>query len=152
MSTFASTILGLFVINHGIAFGAGLYEMRMVTPAWIEAVLRGSDEKFPDAGRKFWGMVTTVPLTLLTFASLYLAWKIPGAKGQWWLTAAFITLAERFMTFAYFIPTMVRLQGQRVPAVKIQRVALRWANVNYVRMLLSLGAWMAALKAFSLPS
>src|SRR4051812_2464264 len=96
--TLVPTILTLFVINHGIAFGAGLYEMRMVTPAWIDSILNDRDEKFPDAGRKFWGMVTTLPLTLLTLVSLYPAWKTPGAQGDWWRTAAFITLAERILT------------------------------------------------------
>jgi hypothetical protein len=149
--TFASVILCLFVINHGIAFGAGLYEMRMVTPAWIDAVLAGRDEKFPDAGRRFWGMVTTAPLTLLTLAGLFLAWKTPGAQGAWWRAAVLVTLAERVLTFSYFIPTMVRLQGGKVAPAKAPAVAARWANVNYLRMALSLAAWLAALRAFSLP-
>ena len=28
-------LLWLFVINHGIAFGAGLYEQRVVLPQWF---------------------------------------------------------------------------------------------------------------------
>ena len=38
MSTTISTILlWLFVINLGVAFGAGLYEHRIVIPDWINA-------------------------------------------------------------------------------------------------------------------
>jgi hypothetical protein len=33
--TFEEVLLWLFVINHGIAFGAGLYEQRMVLPQWF---------------------------------------------------------------------------------------------------------------------
>ena len=28
-------LLWLFVINHGIAFGAGLYEQRVILPQWF---------------------------------------------------------------------------------------------------------------------
>jgi hypothetical protein len=35
MSSAASILLWLFVINLGIAFGAGLYEHRIVASKWI---------------------------------------------------------------------------------------------------------------------
>ena len=150
MSSFAQIVLALFVIFHGIAFGAGVYEMRMVTSAWVESLLKGGNETHPDSGRKFWGFVTTGPLTLLTLASLFLAWKIPGAQGEWWRAAAWITLAERLLTFTYFIPTMVKLQGGRVAPDKTKAVAARWATVNYLRLALSLVAWLTALRAFGI--
>jgi hypothetical protein len=93
-----------------------------------------------------------VPLTLLTLASLVAAWQTPGERGSWWLAAAGTTLVERVITFAYFIPTMLKLQGGRIsPELNVKAVALRWVRLNYVRAALSLGAWIAALKAFSLP-
>lgn len=72
-------LLWLFVINHGIAFGAGLYEQRVISPQWFSrssvsgirvdsAAMRGTD-----TGRRFWAFVTTVPLTLLTLANLVVA-------------------------------------------------------------------------------
>lgn len=138
-------------MNHGIAFGAGLYEARMIISPWIGAVLRGEDARLPDSGRRFWAFVTTVPLTLLTLASLPAAWQAPGTIGDWWLGAAVITLVERIMTFAYFIPGMLRLQrGQFSPESKVKATAMRWANLNYVRSAFSLAAWIAALIAFSL--
>ena len=92
-----------------------------------------------------------MPLTLLTLASLAAAWQTPGAMGAWWLGAAVITLVERIMTFAYFIPAMLKLQrGQVSPASKTKAAAMCWANLNYVRSALSLAAWIAALRAFSL--
>ena len=49
----SSTLLYLFVINLGIAFGVGRYEHRIVV-----------------------SRVTTVPLTLLTLANLFAAWRV----------------------------------------------------------------------------
>ena len=146
-------LLWLFVMNHGIAFGAGLYENRMIVGPWIDALQRGEDAQMPDSGRRFWAFVTTMPLTLLTLGSLVAASQTPGAKGAWWLGAAVITLVERIMTFAYFIPTMLRLQrGGISPQSAVKTAAKRWASLNYVRSTLSLAAWIAALWAFSLPS
>ena len=142
-------LLWLFVIDHGIAFGAGLYESRMIVAPWIEALRCGEDAHMPDSGRKFWAFVTTMPLTLLTLASLVAAWHVPGPRGTWWLVAAVITLVERIMTFAYFIPAMLRLQrGQIAPASRVQAATL-WMTLNYVRLALSLAAWIAALRALS---
>jgi len=76
-----SILLWLFVINLGIAFGAGLYEHRIVLPRWLESGDAGAHWNAEAArrdhtGRKFWGFVTTVPLTLLTLANLYV---VPSA-------------------------------------------------------------------------
>jgi hypothetical protein len=46
-------LLWLFVVNHGVAFGAGLYEIRIVVPPWIGSVLKGEAARFPDAGPGF---------------------------------------------------------------------------------------------------
>ena len=48
-------------------------------------------------------------LTLLTLANLFYAWNASGGVRAWWLAAALAALADRLLTFAYFIPTMVRL-------------------------------------------
>jgi hypothetical protein len=148
----AEALLWLYVVNHGVAFGAGLYETRMVVAPWIDSVMKGEAARFPDAGPRFWAFVTTVPLTLLTLASLVAACQTQGARGSWWLGAAVTTLVERIMTFSYFIPTMLKLQrGQISSESKVKAMASQWVKLNYVRVTLSLGAWIAALKAFSLP-
>ena len=98
-------LLWLFVINLGIAFGAGLYEARVVIPSWKDLPPR----TWPNTGVLFWVYVTTVPLTLLTLANAVAAWADDGPRRYWWLTAVAITIVERIATFAYFIPTMLRL-------------------------------------------
>ena len=115
--TIAILVLWLFVINLGIAFGAGLYETRIEIPRWLTppsepgSGFRWNAEVAREAnvGRKFWGYVTTIPLTLLTLASLIAVWLTPDQVRGWWLIAIVAVLVDRVLTFTYFIPTMVRL-------------------------------------------
>src|SRR5690606_20419087 len=105
-------VLWLFVINLGIAFGAGIYEARVVVPQWANIPPR----EWPNTGVMFWVYVTTVPLTLLTIASLIAAWTTQGPMRPWYLAAVFIVIVERIATFSYFIPTLVKLMGTEGPA------------------------------------
>jgi hypothetical protein len=151
----ATVVLWAFVLNLGTAFGAGIYEHRAVLPRWF-VTSRGGEEAWDaerarsaDPGRRFWVWATTLPLTLLTLTSGVLAWQAGGVAGSWWLTSAGLALAERALTFGYFIPVMVRLLGPAVPA-DAARIARRWMALNYLRHALVLAAWMAALRAFAL--
>jgi len=129
--SFATIVLWLFVINLGIAFGAGLYEARIVVPQWLspspESGLSWNAElaRQSNTGMRFWVYVTTVPLTLLTLASFIAAWWIPIDARNWWLCAAAAALVDRVMTFTYF-------------------------NLGYVRHAATLAAWLCALKALSI--
>jgi len=69
-SSWKSILLWLFVINLGIACGAGLYEARVVIPQWAEI----PPQSWPNTGLMFWVYVTTIPLTVLTVANLIAAW------------------------------------------------------------------------------
>lgn len=145
---FSEIILWLFVINLGVAFGAGIYEARIVVPLWMSALPQSL--RSPDSGRKFWAFVTTGPLTLLTFANLYVAWHAVGPRRAYWLTAAFVILAERIFTFTYFIPTVIRLQRATGSSAELDQTALGWARLNYLRNALTLIGWLAALRVLSL--
>ncbi len=106
------------------------------------------------AGRyrlRFWVYVTTVPLTLLSIANLIVAWRARGRLRGWWLTASVTVLLERIFTFTYFIPTMYRLMSDASLSLpQATALALQWANLNYLRHLIVLVAWLAALIALSL--
>ena len=149
------TLLWLFVINLGIALGAGLYESRIVVPRWISASPESGRHwnaeaaRHDDTGRRFWAFVTTVPLTLLALANLIVAWRAQGAVRAWWLAAAVAAVVDRAITFAYFIPTMVGLMRASDSPESVT-VATRWARLNHVRLAILLAAWLTALKAFSL--
>jgi hypothetical protein len=150
-------LLWLFVINLGIVFGAGLYEARIAFPDWLvysaESGYRWDAEAARQAntGLRFWVYVTTVPLTLLTFANLVAAWRTQGAIRGWWLGAAAVALADRIFTFSYFVPTMVRLMSdEMLSQTQAVAMAARWGQLNYLRHSIVLIAWLLALKAFSL--
>lgn len=153
----AEILLWLFVMNLGITFGAGLYESRIIVAQWAgslpESLYRWNTEaaRRPHPGLRFWVFVTTVPLTLLTLANLVAAWQAQGASRGWWLGAAVAVVVERMMTFSYFIPTMIKLErAVDFPDSQVVTMALQWAHLNHVRSAITLTAWVAALKAFSL--
>ena len=104
-----------------------------------------------DTGRKFWGFVTTLPLTLITLANLFVAWQAQGPRQDWWLAAASITLIERVGTFSFFIPTALKLQkADKLPASRVTRLVSLWIGFNYVRNAFTMLAWLLALRAFSI--
>jgi hypothetical protein len=147
-------VLWLFVINLGIAFGAGLYEHRIVVSRWVASRESGAHwhaeaARLDDTGRRFWAFVSTLPLTLLTLANLFAAWRAGGAVRGWWLAAALAALAERAFTFSYFIPTMVGLM-KAPDSPESAAAATRWSNLNYLRHAIVLAAWLASLRTFAL--
>ena len=95
------------------------------------------------------GLCHDGPLTLLTLASLGVAWRTTGPERGWWLEAALAILVDRILTFSYSIPTMVGLMNALDSPASVA-VATRWMSLNYLRHALVLGGWLAALKAFSL--
>ena len=143
------SLLWLFGLILGISFGAGIYEGRIVVPQWENT----PPQTWTNTGLKFWAYVTTVPLTLLTLASLVAAGREQGPRRYWWLGAVAITIAERSATFSYFIPTMIRLMGaEEMPEAEVKVTLSQWTRRNYGRHVLTLGAWLAALKALSSPT
>jgi len=148
-------LLWSFVINLGVTFGAGLYEARITVPEWIGAGpahrWNGEAARRADVGRRFWGFVTTVPLTVLTLANLAAAWSARGPERDWWLGAGLAALVDRVATFAYFIPTMVRLMREGpLDERRATALVLQWVGLNYGRLAIVLGAWLTGIKALSL--
>ncbi len=140
-------LLWLFVVNLGIAFGAGIYESRVVLSRWEST----PPQTWPNTGLEFWVYVTTVPLTLLTLANMVAAWLERGPRRYWWLSAAAISVVERIVTFSYFIPAMLWLQGtDNLPQTEVAATLSQWMLLDYGRHGLTLAEWLAALKALSL--
>src|SRR5260370_34619560 len=148
-------LLWLFGLSLGVGFGAGIYEARISGAGWIgpsqasgpgwhaEEALRD------DTGRRFWAFTTTIPLTLLTLATLWAASQSSGPIRMWWLSAALAALADRIFTLTYFIPRMVGLL-RAADSPEARAKMMQWANLNYLRQLLVLVAWLAALQTFAL--
>ena len=150
----ADGLLWLFVVNLGLACGAGLYESRVMVPLWFTPT-EGGDAQWDagaarraDVGRRFWVHLTTLPLTALTLASLAIAWRVPPGVRAWWLGGAVAALLDRAMTFAYFLPAMVKLMdGEQGTTLNATARARRWARLGHLRQGMTLTAWLAALVA-----
>jgi len=141
-------------VNLGIALGAGLYEAKMVLPLWFNKPAGGgyivnfANMKAIDSGRRFWGFVTTVPLTLLMIANIALCFQSQPPLHDWWVVATIILLLERLATFTFFIPTAIKLQkGENVTLVKMSKLVTWWVRLNYVRNGLTLAALVGFIKA-----
>jgi hypothetical protein len=155
MTTNVPLVLWLFVVNLGLVFGAGVYEQRVVAPRWLvhqpgrPSRWDGAAARVDDVGRRFWVFAATLPLTVLTFTSLALAWRAGSAAHAWWLAAASLAAIERLATAGYFIPVMIRLM-RAAEAPGVVAMATRWSRLNALRHVLVLAAWLAALRAFEL--
>ncbi|MFW7381641.1 MAG: anthrone oxygenase family protein [Oligoflexus sp.] len=147
-------VLWIYVINLGIAFGAGLYEARVEIPQWFGTTSEGSlfwnaeAARESNSGLRFWAFISTGPLTLLTLASLFLARKFRETAGKWWFGSALLSLGERIFTFTYFIPVMLTLMEASSGFTNdVVSQAVQWERLNYLRHALSFFSWFAALKA-----
>lgn len=153
MTTDVPVVLWLFVVNLGVVFGAGVYEQRIVAPRWLERRLAGPARwhadvvRADDVGRRFWVLAATVPLTILTFASIALAWRAGDAGQAWWLAAALLAAVERLATAGYFIPVMIRLM-RAADTPDVVPAAMVWSRLNLLRHGLVFAAWLASLRAF----
>jgi hypothetical protein len=148
--TVSRALLWLLVLNLGIAFGAGLYESRIVFPRWLTAYRWDAEVARADnTGLRFWIYVTTGPLTLITLANLVAAWRHRGEARSWWVGSSLVALAERAFTFSYFIPTMIALMGNEMLATEAFDKARQWETLNYARHAIVLVAWLLSLKAFA---
>ncbi len=148
------TLLWALVINLGVACGAGLYESRITIPQWLVVLDGGGYAWDRDAavaanvGLRFWVFVTTIPLTMLTLASLLCMRWVPNPVRPWWLLMVAAALCDRAMTFGYFIPTMIRLMApDALTDGESITTALQWVRLGGIRQAATLVGWMAALKA-----
>ncbi|MBL7920369.1 MAG: DUF1772 domain-containing protein [Bacteroidia bacterium] len=153
---FSDISLQLFLMFLGIAFGAGIYEARVVLPLWFNKINGKYSANYEnlaeiDSGRKFWGFITTVPLTILTIINIVLAAQSAEQISILWLTASLIVLAERIMTFSFFIPTIIKLQrNKNIPDEVVNKKIPLWINMNYLRNILMLVSWILILQVIIL--
>ena len=153
------TVIALcsWIVLLGTSFGAGVYEHRIVTPRWLvesadgHREWRGAVAREDNVGLRFWAFVSTGPLTLLTIANLIAGWRSEDPIRMWWLSAAGVAIAERALTFTYFIPTMVGLMEMTGSAASVA-IATRWLHVNHIRHVLVLTAWLLAMRTLCLTS
>jgi len=142
------------IINISIALGAGLYETTIVLPLWFnkspnnDYYVNSDNMRTINPGRKFWGFVTTVPLTLLTVINLVFAFQSQPPLLNWWVAATIIILIERVGTLTFFIPRAIKLQKEEsLTTENISKLITWWLRLNYVRITLTLVALLVFIKA-----
>lgn len=157
-------IFWLFAIALGIELGAGLYETLVVVPVWSAAIpdsvtayyqLNVTQPQFAlNAGPRFW-MFFTPTLGLLSIATLLSARGTNSLHRKWRVAGAGLTLFVVLCTFAWFVPNIIKLLGPDVLTMTredLASTANAWVNLNWVRVMLGVSAWLLSLRAFSIPS
>ena len=154
----ARITLWLFVIALGVDLGAGVYEARIVVPLWAGGVPATLAEGNPfarvaiDAGMRFWAYVTTA-VGILAVAALVFGLRTAPPQRTWRTVAAIAELCVVAMTLLYFRPTLVRLfmgHGAGLSDATIASTVHRWVALSWARIVISFGAWCAALAALAL--
>lgn len=154
----ARIALWLFVIVLGLDLGAGVYESRIVVPLWANDVPATLAAGNPfgrvaiDAGVRFWAYMTTT-VAILAVAALMFGLRTQPPQRTWQVVAAVVELCAVAMTLLYFRPTLVRLfmgHGAGLSADAIQSTVHLWVRLSLVRIVISLGAWCAALGALAM--
>jgi hypothetical protein len=152
---FNDLALWLLVISLGIQTGAGLFETRVLVPLWAssppQSVLAYLAVTIrPDSGHRLWIFLT--PLTgIISLLNLVAALLYAGPARTWWLFAASSALLVIIVTFAYFIPVLLRLpDAAKMPAAQLTRMVRLWVRLNWLRFAILVAAWLAGLKAFAI--
>ena len=155
ISTSGRIFVWLFVIWVSIQYGGGLYEKQIIVPLWVEAapdqlttVLETSGQK--DSAMGFWAFVSP-PVALLALINLIFALRSRVRFRSWWLAASLLMLVNSIFTYSYFVPTMIQLwDAHNLDPAWISASKNRWANLNYLRLLIATLGWLSLLKTFSM--
>ena len=153
----AEVSVWLFVVALSLQMGAGLYEMRVVTPLWSAAPPASVRAWNADGARaiepraKFWLYCT--PAVGLTAALALVAGLTKGGRERRWLVASSATAVVLVLaTYLYFAPALAVLLERRGAGLSDREVVEReggWLWLGRVRAAAYVLAWLAALKALS---
>ena len=159
----AQIFLWLFVILLGVTIGGGLYEQLVVMPLWSlappDSVIAYHQHNVANPqftlnqGGRFWLFI--MPLTsLLAIATLLSGLRTRPEHGKWRIAGTVLTLIAVVATFVWFVPNIIKLLGEGVTAMspdEITSLTNWWVGLNWVRGFFFWAAWLAALRALSIP-
>ena len=147
-----SLILLLFTITFTL--GGGLYEVLVIYPNWkhdvdpntLRAKLESSGQL--SAANRFWPLFSPAQ-GLLSIINIVLAYQYTGEAHNYWLAAAITIFISRVITFAYFIPVMIRyiMKPENVEIEKLKAIVKTWTGLSPVRLLPEFAAWGLAILA-----
>jgi hypothetical protein len=158
----ARGFLAIFGMLLGIAIGGGLYEQLVVMPLWSaappESVLsyyqhNVANPRFAlNQGGTFWAFVMPL-LTLSAIGTLLSGLRTRREHRKWRIGAVVLSLCLIVVTGVWFIPNIRRLLGDEVtsmPAGAVVNLTTLWVRLNWIRSLLFLISWIAALRALTI--
>lgn len=156
---FSQTVLYLFIIASGLQMGAGVFEIFVITPLWSrsppESVANWNPvAEFAVNPGLYWGKGTPF-YTLCTLLILIAAWTMPKVKRNWTLFAAVLSVAILIATATFFVPILMKTivtNGAGLSGEEITRMVHAWVNWNWLRVAAGCTAWIAAIRAVSLPN
>ena len=153
--TLYTTALWFYSVMASVVFGAGIFEVFVVHPAWSrqppESIVGfvGSPVSRMNLGG-FWAPVSSL-YTLSGLVALAVAlWA--GRRDVPLILSAGCAVAALAWTMAYFRPTIHRLLedgGGNTPAARLQSDARLWVRLNFIRVALVAVSWWGALTALA---
>lgn len=153
--TLYTTALWLYAVMVSVVFGAGIFEIFVVHPAWSrqppESIVGfvGSPVSRMNLAA-FWAPVSSL-YTLSALVALALAlWA--GRRDVPLILSAVCAVSALAWTLAYFRPTIQRLLEGGVgdtPAGRLQSDARQWVRLNVIRVALVAISWWGALTALA---
>jgi hypothetical protein len=162
-TTIAQILLWLFVILLGIAVGAALYEMRVTVPLWAnsppesvlywETVRNANSQYVPNSGLRFWVFVTPTH-TLLAVATLIAGWTTRGEHRKWLFASTIGMIILHASAFIWFVPTINAIRDSQALGLGREWVIAKthmWVTLSWVRAVLGMAAFVAGLRALTIP-
>ena len=153
--TLYTTALWFYSVMVSLVFGAGIYEIVVVHPAWSrkppESLVGfvGSPVSRMNLPA-FWMPVT--PLYALSGLGALAVALWAGRRDMPLILSAVCAVSALAWTLAYFRPTIHRLLqdgGGNTPAGRLQSEARRWVRLNWIRVGLVAISWWGALTALA---
>jgi hypothetical protein len=153
--TLYTTALWGYAVMVSLVFGAGVYEVFVVHPAWSRkppeslAGFVGSPVSRMNLPA-FWKPVTA--LYVLSGLGAVAVGLSAGRRDVPLIVSAACAVATLAGTLAYFRPMIERLLhegGGDIPAERVQSEARRWVRLNWIRVALVAVSWWGALTALA---
>jgi len=153
--TLYTTALWFYSVMVSLVFGAGMYEIFVVHPAWSrkppESLVGfvGSPVSRMNLPA-FWVPVT--PLYALSGLGALAVALWAGSREVPLILSAVCAVSAVAWTLAYFRPTIHRFLddgGGNTPAGRLQSEARRWVRLNWIRVALVAISWWGALTALA---
>jgi len=150
--TLFTTALWFYSVMVSLVFGAGIYEIFVVHPAWSRKPPESIDGFVRLTGdpAAFWMPVT--PLYVLSGLGALAVALWAGIRDVPLILSAVCAIVIMAWTLAYFRPTIHRLlygEGGNTPAARLQSEARRWVRLNWIRVALVAISWWGALTALA---